>query len=570
MRHTLFASLASLLSCTALAAPYAYIPYPDGVSVVDVARDVQVWDIPMPGAKPAGVATARDGSRAYFGDVASDQVYVVDTSKQAVTAKIKVASGPAALAVNPAGTRLLVGSAGTLIFASSTLSLIDTATNAVIATGTSGSRPAAAVFSADGSRIYVANGASDTITVHNASTLQTLAQIAVAAGPIGLALHPSGNRLYVGHIGSLAQSVSMVSVVDLDANAVTATIPLGTRPALVVLNAAGTRLYVGNVESDSISVVDTANNAVLATIAINQSPTGLDLHPDESRLYVPMHGAGMAVVDLATRTLKNVRHPKTIVLGRFIARAAVSQPDAPGPLSGLWWNPSEPGWGLSLTQRGDVIFAAWFTYDKSGSAKWYVASECRTSGFPLCLSLLYQVTASRFFGAAFNPSAVKTNFAGNILLRFTSIESGSVQFGADTPGPFLNRTVPIVRNVFATGGIAGTDYSDLWWTPSESGWGLSITHQAKVMFLAWYVYDDAGQPVWYVASNCAVNPAGTGCSGPLYRTTGPSASATFDPAAVRSTEVGSVNLSFADGSNGVLTYSVGGQPGSKAITRLKF
>ncbi len=36
----------------------------------------------------------------------------------------------------------------------------------------------------------------------------------------------------------------------------------------------------------------------------------------------------------------------------------------PGPTpnyQGLWWNPAESGWGLHLTQQGDILFAWWFT-----------------------------------------------------------------------------------------------------------------------------------------------------------------------------------------------------------------
>jgi YVTN family beta-propeller protein len=332
----------------ASAAPFAYLPYQGGVRVLDLARDfnASVWDIPMPGAGPAGLAFAPDGKRAYFGDVFSDLVYVVDTYNYGITARVRVPSGPAALAVSPSGTRLVVGSAGTLFLAGSTLSLIDTASNSVVASAQSGLRPAAATFSADGTRIYVSNAESHTVTVHDAQTLETLVSIPVAPGPLGLALHPSGKRLYVGHIGTLTERASTVSVVDLDANAVAASISVGTRPALVVLDAANSRLYVGNVESDSISVVDTASHSVVATIPVQQSPTGLDLSADGKQLYVPTHGAGVRVVDIATgRTVSSTWPGKTIVLGRFIApQPAPSGANTPSWLSGLWWNPSQSGW----------------------------------------------------------------------------------------------------------------------------------------------------------------------------------------------------------------------------------
>ena len=44
---------------------------------------------------------------------------------------------------------------------------------------------------------------------------------------------------------------------------------------------------------------------------------------------------------------------------------------------GLWWNAppgSESGWGINLNHEGDIIFAAWFTYDTDNTPLWLVAT----------------------------------------------------------------------------------------------------------------------------------------------------------------------------------------------------
>ena len=112
------------------------------------------------------------------------------------------------------------------------------------------------------------------------------------------------------------------------------------------------------------------------------------------------------------------------------------------------------------------------------------------------------------------------------------------------------------------------DYTDLWWNPNESGWGMEITQQYSVMFLAWYVYDSAGKPMWYVAPDCVV--VGNGCSGSLYRTTGPALGPTFNPSAVQVFTADTVSLSFSDANNGTLSYTVNGASASKTITRQLF
>ena len=242
--------------------------------------------------------------------------------------------------------------------------------------------------------------------------------------------------------------------------------------------------------------------------------------------------------------------------------------NSPGALSGLWWNSGESGWGIDFTQRRNVIFAAWYTYDANGNPKWYVASNCAmpaagvTTG--TCNGTLYEVNGPTFFGTAFNPNAVNVVTAGTLSVNFTNASSASMTYtvGSQT------RTVNITRQAFASGATPGVDYTDLWWNPSESGWGMAIAQQASVMFLAWYVYDGSGKPMWYVASNCAVS--GNGCSGTLYRTTGPAFGPTFDPGSIQVFTVGGVSLTFSDADHGTLSYTVDGVSGTKSITRQLF
>jgi hypothetical protein len=249
--------------------------------------------------------------------------------------------------------------------------------------------------------------------------------------------------------------------------------------------------------------------------------------------------------------------------GTFTASA-----NAPGALSGLWWNPVESGWGIDFTQRRNVIFAAWYTYDAFGNPKWYVASNCAMPGAGVtsgtCSGALYEVNGPTFFGGAFDPNAVNVVTAGTLSVNFTDASSASMTYTVESQ----TRTVTIARQVFASGAAPGVDYTDLWWNPGESGWGMAITQQASVMFLAWYVYDSSGKPVWYVASNCAVS--GSGCSGTLYRTTGPAFGPTFDASNVQLFTVGSVTLTFGDADHGTLSYSVDGVSGTKSITRQLF
>jgi hypothetical protein len=97
---------------------------------------------------------------------------------------------------------------------------------------------------------------------------------------------------------------------------------------------------------------------------------------------------------------------------------------------------------------------------------------------------------------------------------------------------------------------------------------MVITQQYGVMFLAWYVYDGAGKPIWYVAPDCVV--VGSGCSGSLYRTTGPPLGPSFDHNAVQVFAAGTISVSFTDANNATLSYTVNGVSSTKTITRQVF
>lgn len=241
--------------------------------------------------------------------------------------------------------------------------------------------------------------------------------------------------------------------------------------------------------------------------------------------------------------------------------------NAPGPLSGLWFNPNESGWGIGFTQRRNIIFATWFTYDGSGNPKWYVASSCNlpdgdTGASGTCTGSLFEVSGPTFFNAVFNPALVHVATVGSLTVNFQDANTATMSYTVNGQ----SRTVPIIRQVFQTGTTQpAVNFTDLWWNPNESGWGLLVSHEFNVMFLAWFVYDANGLPVWYVASDCVVN--GNGCTGDLFRTTGPPFGPTFDPTRVLVFKVGTVTLNFTDANNGILTSTISA---SKNITRQLF
>jgi lysyl endopeptidase len=118
------------------------------------------------------------------------------------------------------------------------------------------------------------------------------------------------------------------------------------------------------------------------------------------------------------------------------------------------------------------------------------------------------------------------------------------------------------------GAAAPIDYSDLWWDPTESGWGLNIIqHASRNIFAVWYTYGNDSRPMWFtVPGGTWTTP--TTFTGSVYSTSGPAANnPSFDHSLVVVNQVGTATITFSDASNGTWAYTINGVSGTKTITR---
>ena len=114
----------------------------------------------------------------------------------------------------------------------------------------------------------------------------------------------------------------------------------------------------------------------------------------------------------------------------------------------------------------------------------------------------------------------------------------------------------------------GTNFTDQWWNPNESGWGASILQQYDTLFVDLFVYGPDGKPVWYTAAVYYQPQSGRSLfSGDLYVTSGSSFGAFFDPAAFTKRLVGTLQFDASDTDLATLTYWVDGVRVSKSIQR---
>ena len=181
----------------------------------------------------------------------------------------------------------------------------------------------------------------------------------------------------------------------------------------------------------------------------------------------------------------------------------------------------------------------------------------------------------------------------SILLQLSNIGSGggflepycdgnTFQFGPLPEGEYeltagvLLQNLPVRPVATAQLKVAplpnGRNYTALWGTASEQGWGLNVTHQGDASFATLFVYDDSGAPLWLVMP-AGMRQANTNTfSGDLYRTTGSPYDASMHvPLASKDVaRVGSMSLAFDGAHEGTLTYSVDGRTITKALGKAVF
>jgi hypothetical protein len=254
---------------------------------------------------------------------------------------------------------------------------------------------------------------------------------------------------------------------------------------------------------------------------------------------------------------------------------------------GLWWNPSESGWGLSIAHQGDVLFAVWYTYDHDGEPTWFFMDNARLVNDDMGdmmgmmdMSMMGMVkNAPIYTGALYRAS--KTGARLNV----TEVGMGTIIFKDRTHAAFgytvgdVSQSKNITRMEFAQANQVCTlggdnkavspKYQGLWWNLIDYGMGVNIAHQADVLFATYYTYDANGRAVWYAIPN-ANSLQAPGYTGSAYRGRGPAFdSPVWDASKVVLTDVGQATFSFG-ATGGMFKYQIDGTGSIKGLVRLSF
>jgi hypothetical protein len=112
------------------------------------------------------------------------------------------------------------------------------------------------------------------------------------------------------------------------------------------------------------------------------------------------------------------------------------------------------------------------------------------------------------------------------------------------------------------------DYTDIWYTPAESGWGVNIVQADSFLFLTFFIYGADNKPTWYTGQ---LTWDGAKYTGGLYLTQGSYWAVPWNPAnhpAAQAVGTATFTPSTLNAYQGTLVYSVNGIGAvTKAIER---
>src|SRR5688572_19657457 len=294
----------------------------DSVNVVDVATDRILKSIQV-GGHPHGIASPASQDVLWVTAEETNELVLVDLRKDVVVGRYPVGRRPNEIEVTADGRYVYIPALG-----DGQYEVFDAVERKIVARIATDGFPHNTALSPDGRWVYLApmdRGGIETdperiralgfpmsfnekIYVVDASTRQVVATIPVADAPRPIAVHPSGDRLFVNRDGLLG-----FEVIDLAARRVVATAKYEltreekatpSRSHGIVATPDGREVWSTDINNRAVHVFDVtaAEPREIARMATGATPTWLTITPDSKTVYVANAGDDtVTVYDVATK-----------------------------------------------------------------------------------------------------------------------------------------------------------------------------------------------------------------------------------------------------------------------------
>lgn len=255
------------------------------------------------GRAPTYLAMTPDGTRV-FAASADGSLRVIDTAGNSVLATLSSDPDPSGIGVTPNGAWALMTN-----LLSVRMAVLDTASNTmrprITLLGerfTGGFGRIAAL--PDNNTAWVANQANEVLAIVRLDTSQVVGRD-IDMRPVDIALSPDGSLAYVA--GCKQECVpGTVEIISTAQKLTQGYIEVGPRPYRIAMAPGGATFYTTNLADSSLSVVDVGAGAVVATVQIGVEPTGLAVARDGSVVYTTSQQLGtVTAVDAVTHAIRN-------------------------------------------------------------------------------------------------------------------------------------------------------------------------------------------------------------------------------------------------------------------------
>ena len=155
----------------------------------------------------------------------------------------------------------------------------------------------------------------------------------------------------------------------------------------------------------------------------------------------------------------------TVLITVFLS--ALALPSHAASYQDVWYTPGEEGWGMNITQQGDILFATWFVQGQDQTPTWLTAAANKTSANTF--SGTVNITRGSWFGGAWNPAAVATTSTGTATFTFN--DKKSLRLVYSSAGTTVTKT--LTRLTYAAQNLSGDFYG------AELGTPINCTNNGK-------------------------------------------------------------------------------------------
>ncbi len=157
-----------------------------------------------------------------------------------------------------------------------------------------------ATFNSFAQKAYIPNTDDNTVSVLDLNTNSVTATLPVGSSPYGVSVTPDGKKVYISNYGD--NTVSVINSADNTISSITTGV--GNGPTGLCVTPDGKAVYIVNQNDNTVSVIKTLDNSIITTIPVGQSPYGISVSPNNNSVYVSNQTDNtVSVINTSTNTV---------------------------------------------------------------------------------------------------------------------------------------------------------------------------------------------------------------------------------------------------------------------------